>query len=367
METLQTHGVGAGRCGPAARGLVARARTIRRRRIGLTGVAVATALVGVDALAPLPSGVGGSSTIGAGSPATSATRPGKGVTISMPPSDQPGAADRPDLVATDPGTFHFDVDTAAIGASGISYSSQGGVEAAQAWNPAVGHFNTWYYLAPQRAAIDPRGSLGDNPHDPAVDTQVSGSPATMVRYPSGYDGTHPVDEVTWQPVDGLWARVDVEASDTTAAMNAVFALRLDRSQRCAVPFRLASLPAGYTWTGCDVSFGSSSSWEVGGVWLSDADGHEVGVKIGNLSTGEAFTANATAGDRSAQRLPKSEQPIGTSGTSSTPSQLFIPVRDWVAINISRAETQADAEQLAALVDVSTNFTDRATWPVRPIG
>jgi hypothetical protein len=225
VQALRARGGGAVDVGRLRVGTVARARTIRRRRIGLTGTAVTAALVGAAALAP---GLAGSPPVGAGSPVVSASRPGTGggVTTTLPPSDRPGAAARPDLVAQDPATFHFDVDTAAIGATGISYYNQGGAETAQAWSGTAGHFTTWYTLAQQRATLDLRGSIGSAPGEPAVDTQVAGRPAKMVRYPGGVDGTHPVFEVTWQPVDGLWARVSVEADDGAAALNAAAALRL---------------------------------------------------------------------------------------------------------------------------------------------
>jgi hypothetical protein len=158
-------------------------------------------------------------------------------------------------------------------------------------------------------------------------------------------------------------------------MKAVFALKLNHSQRCVAPFRLGQLPTGYRWTGCEISLGPSKPWETAGITLTGPKGHEIGVNIGYYSTGKPFTANTTAGGRPAQWIEQSEQPSGTSGTSTTVAQLFIPVTDWVNIFIdapsrgaaNASMTKADAVHFAALIDVGSNFTDPTAWPERPVG
>jgi hypothetical protein len=355
---------------------LARARHIRRWRIGLTSAATAVAVLGLGAAISASSGADGSPTFGAASPYGSAAEPTKaGVMTSLPTSDQPGAAVRPDLVAKDPGTLHFDVDTTAIGATGISYSNDGGVESAQTWSGTVGHYTVWYSLAQTRADLDRNNVVMGQSHDPVVNTEVFGRPATLARYPGGVDGKQPLYQITWQPTQALWTKVEVEADDTAAAMKAVFALKLNHSQRCVAPFRLGQLPTGYRWTGCEISLGPSKPWETAGITLTGPKGHEIGVNIGYYSTGDPFTANTTAGGRPAQWIERSEQPSGTSGTSITPAQLFIPITDWVNILIDAPSTgaandwltKAEAVQFAALIDVGSNFTNPTAWPERPVG
>lgn len=376
VEVLRIHGADAVDVTALRVRSLARARHIHRWRIGLTSAATAVAVFGLGTLISASSGVDASPTFGAASPYGSAAEPTKaGVTTSLPPSDQPGAAVRPDLVAKDPGTLHFDVDTAAIGVTGISYSNDGGVESAQTWSGAVGHYTVWYSLAQTRADLDRNNVVMGQSHDPVVNTEVFGRAATLARYPGGVDGKQPVYQITWQPTKALWAKVEVEADDTAAAMKAVFALKLNHSQRCVAPFRLGQLPTGYRWTGCEISLGPSKPWETAGITLTGPKGHEIGVNIGYYSTGGPFTANTTAGGRPAQWIERSEQPSGTSGTSITPAQLFIPITDWVNILIDAPSTgaandwltKAEAVQFAALIDVGSNFTNPTAWPERPVG
>jgi hypothetical protein len=368
-QVLRSHDTGAVDVTALRVGSLTRARTIRRRRVGLAGAAVAAVMVGAGATAAAGPGGDGPPQLG-GHPSPSASGPGAdGVTTSLPLSDAPGAAVRPDLVGKAPGVLHFIVDTAAIGATGIDYGTRAGIESATAWNGAVGHFNTWYYLAQQRASLDTYDHLArlDQPHDPAVNTGVFGRPATLIRYPNGLDGKQPMYQISWQPADGLWARVDVEANDPDTAMKAVFALKLSRSQRCVVPMRLSSLPAGYTWSGCDVGFGPSKPWQTGDLWLTDAHGTELGLEIGNFTTDQPFAANTTVGSRPAQWIEQSPQHPGT---------LFIPVTDWVNVLITAVDsggqpdgsfTKTDATQVAELIDIGTDFTDPTTWPATPVG
>lgn len=365
-EALRAHGTGAVDVSRLRVGALGRARSIRRRRIGLASVGVAGVLIGVGATVPRWSGLDGTAVFGGASPSTSGPAIGvTGVALSLPSATQPGAAAQPDLVGKDPGVLHFDVDTAAIGATGIWFNSADGVESAEVWNGAVGHLNTWYSLAQKREDLNRGMSLDWQPHDPEVTTEVFGRPATLVRYPQGFDGKQPLYRITWQPVDGLWAGVDVEANDTATAMKAVFALKLNRSQRCAVPFRIV-LPAGYRWVGCNVGLGPAKPWETSGVAIADSKGNTFRVDIGYLSAPDQYTPNATVGGRSAQWIEPSQTTTG-GGTSSSPGQLFIPIQDWVNLTVGGEKTtRADAEQFAGLVDVGTNFTDLASWPAPPV-
>jgi hypothetical protein len=165
--------------------------------------------------------------------------------------------------------------------------------------------------------------------------------------------------------------VRVEANDPETAMKAVFALKLNRSQRCAVPFRIGALPAGYTWTGCNVMLGPSKPWELSGVELTDGKGNTFGVSIGYLSTNGPFAANTTVGGRPAQWVERSETPSG-SGVSTSGEELFVPIQDWVNLCVTGSAqgtrmTESDATQLAGLVEVAVDFSDPTKWPVPPIG
>jgi len=244
------------------------------------------------------------------------------------------------------------------------------VESAEVWNGAVGHLTVWYLLAQRREALDADNNLTklDQAADPPVDTEVFGRPATLVRYLKGYDGQHPIYQIHWQPVNGLWARVDVEANDSDTAMKAVFALKLSQSQRCVVPMHLRPLPAGYTWNGCSVDFGPAKPWETGTLSLTGPNGIEVGVSIGYISVDEPYVANTMVGSRPAQWIGQSSKTVNT---------LVIPVNDWVDILISSngatgheansSFTEEEAMQIAALIDVGTDFEDPMTWPVNAVG
>ena len=189
----------------------------------------------------------------------------------LPASGAPGAAQRPDLVGTDPGTLHFDVDTAALNASGISWRSDKGIELADVWNREVNHFNTWFGLSPQKdtALAGVGGSALNGLGIKPTDTTILGRPATIEDFGKLMGGDLGVWRLTWQPVDGLWAVVMVNAESVDAAMTAAQTLKLDRAQRCVTPMHLSSLPNGYTWTGCDALFGPDLPWELGGATLTN--------------------------------------------------------------------------------------------------
>jgi hypothetical protein len=370
-DVLRTRGDGAVDVAALRVGSFARVRANRRRRVGLVGVTAVLMLVGMAAVVPVVSEADLPPTFGGAFPSIEAPDPRiGGIATPLPPSDEPGAAVGPELVGRDPGTFHFDVDTAAIGATGMWYSISDGVESASAWNGSGQHLDTWYYLAQKREDFDRLRLSGQDPITPVVDTQVFGRPAKLANLGAVVGGSTPVRRLSWQPVDGLWVTVDVRTDDPETVMKAAVALKLNRSQRCVAPFQIGTLPAGFRWTDCSVGLGPSKPWEASSVGLTNAQGNHISVSIGNSSTDQEFAASTTVRGRPAQWIDRSERHDG-SGVSVTPAQLFIPIQDWVNLSISgRAQadvTRAEAVQVGELVDVSVNLTDPATWPVRPVG
>ena len=364
-------------------GSLTRARRIRRRRTGLTGAAAAIVLTAAGIAVAAGPGNERPPAIGAATSGPAAT-----VMTHLPQSAHPGALTAPQLVGTDPGTLHFDVDTAVTEATQIFYSTRRGLEVATVATRPTALNTIWFYLATDPAVLAQAATGPDSrSHDAPLDVEVAGRAATMLRYPDGFDGTHPVYDITWQPAGGLWAKVQVQVQvqvqtdGAAAALRTAAAFRLERAQRCVVPFRLAPLPAGYTWTGCTAALGPAKPWELGAVVLDDGKGNEITVGIGNLSIDGRFTPNTTAGGRPAQWLDEAQHPSvmtdgTTTGVSTTPAHLFVPLGDWVNLDISPAAgpdnrlgplTQAVATQLAGLVFPGPDFADPATWPDSPVG
>ena len=362
-EALRAHDAGAIDVTALRRGSIARARTIRRRRVGLTGAAAVVAIVGAGAAvsaASDPSGTAPSADGGSYGPPHSGAA--SATLLPLPAGDAPGAAVQPDLVGSDPGTFHFDIDTRSLGADGASFSVDHRVETASLSNGDIN--NTWYALGHARADLTGSTTLNTELSEAPEHPSIFGRPATLERFAKGLSGPGAAWRITWQPVDGLWAAVSVDNPDSARAVKAAMALKLNISQRCIAPAHL-TLPAGYTWTACGISRGPHRPWDCSFLSLSGGAGKDVLVSIGNVSSGEDFVANTTVGSRAAQWIAK----------PGTTSQLVVPINDWVTLDVGVSSapgnspaslTQAEATQLAALIQVNDDFTDSAGWAARPV-
>jgi hypothetical protein len=358
---LHEHDAGAVDVTALRLGSIARARTIRRRRVGLTGVAAAIAIVsGGTALslasAPAPVQFGGGGAYDP-SPAPGPVTP---KIPTLPRAEARGAAVRPDLVGHEPGTLHFDVDTQALGVDAVSYYTGHGYEEASLGNSNV--FNTWYTLGPDRAALLPHNTLNTDVTTMPEHPLIFGRPATLEKYGRGLHGDGVAWRISWQPVDGLWVVISVDDPDQARAIKAAMALKLNVSQRCVAPMHLTSLPAGYTWTGCGISVGTRLPWENSDVELSKAGGGTVLISVGNVTPVDTIVPNTTVAGRPAQWVQEPGQP----------ANLVVPIRGWVNVNVGGgpdgpALTQAAAIDLAQRVQVGNEFTNPLAWPVKPVG
>lgn len=207
----------------------ARGRTrLVRRRIGLAGAAglAALAAAAVPSIVPF-GGTGGGEYVEA--------------LVAVGP-EVPGAADRPDLVGTDPNVLHFAVDPAA--GHPVNWASIEGRETVQIMRD--GQLIT-VDVARSVSAFDKvlfDGAVVERPGT-WTDTTVGDQPARV--------GTVANSRVLrWSPTKGLWADVSgVETTDTL--LSVAKQLWLDEARRCSVPFQLTALPAGARVTGCEVN------------------------------------------------------------------------------------------------------------------
>jgi hypothetical protein len=343
------------------RGSLARARSIRRRRVGLTGAAAAVAIVGgavaVNAASsPVSAPIGGGGSYG-GSYGAPPGGPANAAVAVLPRAGEPGAAVRPDLVGHDPGTLHFDVDTGALGADEATYAVNPGVETATLAKDGLNF--AWYALGPDRATLDGYTLLNTHATTLPEHPLILGRPATVERFAQGVLGTRAAYRISWQPVDGLWAAVAVDDPDLSRALKAANALKLNIAQRCVAPMLVTSLPAGYTWTGCNITLGTPDSdfpWEMSQVVLSRAGGGSVVVAIGNVSAVDHIVPNTTAVGHPAEWVDQ---------------QLTVPMDGWVNLYIGPGVqggtlSQGEATDFAARTQVGTDFTDPTRWPARPV-
>lgn len=160
----------------------------------------------------------------------------------------PGAADRPDLVGTDPGLLHFDAPAMTANAEHRRWTSADGYEQIEA-----GINGRIVY-----AAISTSMSLLD-----AAPRQGTQRQRFILRE---------------QPVPGLWLRVD--APNQQLAREIARIVDLGRPQRCALPFQLSTLPVATKISSCYVSFGPHT-YSSGGVLIARArDGATMEVQAG---------------------------------------------------------------------------------------
>ncbi|MEV4663573.1 hypothetical protein AB0J85_16700 [Micromonospora echinofusca] len=162
---------------------------------------------------------------------------------------QPGAIARPEVVGTDPGVVHFTTDSLVSDASSATWSAGRGVESVEFRGPTG---QARFALARSVATLDGLQqtiSSAGRPQPPA-DVRVGGRPGLAWFDPSG---DTKLWFVRWEPVDGLWAQLDIYATGRDAATDAAGRVRFDGARRCVVPFRLQSLPPGGRLLGCSVT------------------------------------------------------------------------------------------------------------------
>ncbi|GAB7042212.1 MULTISPECIES: hypothetical protein [Catenuloplanes] len=220
-----------------------RRRRTRRQILGATLAAAAVVTVGAAAATVLPrrpTAVPAVSSVPPSPAPYVRPQPVNQNLALMPDAGQPGAITRPDLVGTDPGVVHFSVDALAGAAFETTLSSGPGVESAVV--AALPEFRLAVTLARDEADLPPETASFGRPDPggetpPGVDAGVGGRPAVVRAFPGLF-------WITWQPVDGLWARATVQAGTQDEAVAHVLRVRFDRSRLVRLPFRVTGLPAG---------------------------------------------------------------------------------------------------------------------------
>lgn len=395
---------------------VARARTIRRRRRGWGAAATAglAAVAAVGALTlPRAALTGRTPQRSAGVPAGTAhpvltSAPGP---TSLPElAGAPTAAGQPDAVGTDPAVLHFDVNLAALGGTAARWTARSGVEAvAVLTGPGDPHTDLWapqveIFIGPDATRVDaartPPGDYRETndgvrsllyEEGDQQSTTVLGGPGTMQKVtatgtrtrsvrvpPTGPDD--PVSSSTelifsrvrgdiswvlrWQPRPGLSAIAEVRAPDPALAYAAAGALRLDHAQRCAVPARLADVPAGARLTACQTAMrrtagGGHGLWVTSGLTVALLDGRTAGVWLDESQPRKQldaaqFQPNRTVAGHLAQ-WRAADMPIGLWILSFGPAEVFVSgVPEDVAL------------RLAGGLRVADDLAHPATWPERAV-
>jgi hypothetical protein len=367
-------------------GATGRARVIgiRRKLLAVGAFAAVVAVTGaVVAAAPqLLAGRGAQPAAPSASTSPSAGVPIPGVTPPPPggyrvpslPSATgvAGAATRPDLVGTDPAVLHFDLDAAAAGSYMVSWAVGEGHESVDIGRPTN---RLRLDLGPDLAKLDGLNRMGrfsdiwesgasisegDPVEQPRQAASVGGLPGTLDETRYGAGGVEWV--LRWQPVKGLWARVQgrgVSRDDVLAFAEKVPA-GLQRSRRCVVPVEIAKLPAGLRWTGCGVQFigydrSQDSSWIL---TFRDSNGRAVGLMIGQ--------GMVTLDDSGAARTVAGHQAWWVNGT------LTVKYADGNRITVDFwprgvPGAEATATRLAEAVQPRGEPSEPATWPTRAVG
>ncbi|MFI0792872.1 hypothetical protein ACH4OY_09245 [Micromonospora rubida] len=243
-----------------------RGRRLRRWRHVLTGMGTVTACaVLAGAVMVLPNSQGTDRT------------PRQALALLLPASpNQTGAAERPELVGTDPAVVHFTADDLVAGARYATWTAGRGTESVEFHGGTTQARFVLARTAATLAGVRQTLSSSGQP-EPPTGVRVNERPGSAWFDPSPSSGRG-LWFVRWQPVDGLWARLDIYADSRDEATSAASRIRFDDARRCAVPFHLQSLPAGARLLECSVNLrlngpgvfaeGSLVAGDESGRWLT---------------------------------------------------------------------------------------------------
>ena len=264
---------------PIVAGAVTRGRRLRwkRRMVRAVGAAAACLML-VGAIVWLPVRIG-----------NQAPLPVSALLLPAAPQE-PGAGDRPDLVGTTPAVVHFTVDRLLTGAEHATWTAGRGIESVE----LRGRIAARVMLARGTAALDGAQqtlSSAGQPQEP-IGVRVNGRPGNAWSDPAPSPGGPALWVVRWQPVDGLWAQLDMHAESMDAAIDAASQVRFDEAHRCAVPFRLESLPDGARLQGCsvDLYLNGAGVFAEGSLVVGDDAGRWLTVRAQRVPAGVGSTA-----------------------------------------------------------------------------
>lgn len=374
-ETLRTHADRAVDTDALLAAATGRARVLGTRRklivagavfaaLAVTGAAVAT----IPALRALPEPAGPTNTT---QPDVTPPPPGGYHVPSLPLADGvAGAAARPDLVGTDPGMLHFDLAAEAAGAYQVWWTVGAGHESVDVGGPKSGFRLD---LGPDRGKLDQLDRIGDfsdiwpsgiitgggNPQkQPTRQITIGGRPATLDE--TRYDDGASVWVLHWQPVDGLWARVQGSGASRDDVVAFADRVRpgLDRSRRCVAPTQVPKLPSGLRWTGCGVQFsGYDPTMWSSILTFTDASGEAMSVRAGGApAPGSGSSANRTVGGH----------PATWSGRSLT---IMYPGSGAAVVELARGTVPSEqaVTRLGEAVEMHGRPGEPDSWPARAVG
>lgn len=343
----------------------ARGRALaRRRRRSMVTAAAAGAVMALAGATLVVSVIARPAT-------TPADQPGSELPPPLPAAaGEPGAVQRPDLVATDPAVLHFTWDLPA-NTSLVQWEitpsyEEGWVVLAERPGLAAGgvRVGVGRDLAALEAADTTNGLEFSGP--PVTEpTTVGGRPAQRERQPLAGSSGNVRWVLRWQPVDGLWARIGALGDhDLSDVMGYAAGLHLDRAQRCVVPYRLGVGPPNASAIGCMVRLGrelgvGTSDPEVAVIVsaLYFADGQGNMLTVSTHQTGRMITRpNRTVAGRPAEWSPPdagAEQPGSLTFEDFDGLSLSIVVQgDW---------DEQTVVGLAEHVAMAADLNDPSSW------
>ncbi len=164
----------------------------------------------------------------------------------------------------------------------------------------------------------------------------------------------PFAVLRWQPVAGLWAEVS-GALDAAGVQTLAADVRLDRTFRCVVPFRLTNLPAGAQLSTCQLAFDSTVF--TGSLTVAVGDWFVTVLSV----PGALSTSTSTLGGHPAQ---VSEEP-GDGGHKIM--EVRVDYGNGYLADLTAEGPYDPAEVTAiALGFVAATGTDPAGWPADPL-
>ncbi|MFJ8581247.1 hypothetical protein [Micromonospora sp. NPDC093277] len=320
----------------------ARGRRRQLRRRAVTGGALA--LVGVLGVV----GVTGTGITGLpGRPPWTAATPAVAAPVPPRADGAPGAAQRPDLVGTDPQVLHLGVDPAK--GRYLGWEVNGLQIESVRFDPGGGRAVT-VEVARSAAAFDDVGIEGWS-----VDALPEATFDGTIQRVALNDGS-PGYVTWWRPATGLYARASMRATDPFALSGAIEAVRWDEARRCGGPLRLTALPAGARVRSCSVDVASYPRLITVQFVIRRGSDQSMTVRY-RYATETA--GNRTEGNRTIDGRPAYLSPLGESlELLGLPPKTTVAAEFWPE---STGLTEADAAVVLAGARVAESATDPETW------
>jgi hypothetical protein len=333
----------------AATAMASGRRLRLRRRLATTFVAGAVAASVAIGTPHLLHAVAGGTAVSPGTSTEPATLPAA--------AGVPGAVQRPDLVGTDGGVLHFDVDLTAIPhLDGTSWMTGSGNETLSIFRSVEGPSQVVVLVSP------PGRPTTFEQDEPAESRQltVGGRPATLARFePEVSGGDVPPSRrrhliqwrLSWEPVDGL--PVAITGGDADIVTVVAGALRFDRARRCVQPVRVTGMPAGAKLSSCTVHLDAAGAF-VSSYFDATFPGplRHMGITCGK-GRGDGRLPNRTVDGRPAVWVDD-ERSLTVEGVGGCP-----------ALQVA-GDTEAEVTALLRKAEFVGDPRKPDTWPIRPV-